>query len=450
MKKVNFSTRVYVTNKGQVMLRVRWEGKKNEVGFSVGYTIDPVKWDSSKQLVKSNTIHQINGKIVYARQLNNMIRNLLSYIEEVFTEYSLHNSSPTETELKESVNEKLGRKKKVAINDGREKTLKDILNDFLLSRSIEGNWSKEAEYKYGQMWQQLTGCDPNISLKTLDENKMVQLTKWYVTNNYKNRTITKQMSILNTFLKWVSKQGYDLRPGILEYKPKLKVIPKVVTFLKYKELMHFMDYEFPKDKEYLSKARDMFCFMAFTSLRYSDLAALKPSNLIEGCLEFCTEKTDDRLRITLNEHALKILDKYAWYKDEKLLPVPSNQKLNKYLKEAAKVAGLNRRITQIYFMGNTRYEDSCEFWEQISCHDARRTFVCCSLALGIPPSVVMSCTGHSDYESMKPYIEVADETQKLEMEKWNTHQYKSEIIGRMDKMNSEQLKTLFDYIKNIV
>ena len=136
-------------------------------------------------------------------------------------------------------------------------------------------------------------------------------------------------------------------------------------------------------------------------------------------------------------------------KGETLFPVPSNQKLNDYLKEAAKMAGLNRKITQVYFKGSVRYEDTYEFWEQISCHDARRTFVCCSLALGIPPSVVMSCTGHSDYESMKPYIEVADETQKMEMDKWNSHQYKSEIISRMDKMNSEQLKTLFDYVKEI-
>lgn len=56
---------------GQVMIRVRWNSKKNEVGFSVGYTIDPLKWDSDKQLVKSNTTHKIGGKIVYAREINN-------------------------------------------------------------------------------------------------------------------------------------------------------------------------------------------------------------------------------------------------------------------------------------------------------------------------------------------------------------------------------------------
>lgn len=449
MKKASFSTRAYVTKNGQIMIRVRWNGKKNEVGFSVGYSIDPMKWDSNKQLVKSNTTHRIGGKIVYAREINNTIRIFLGYIEEIFIEYSLHNETPGTADLKELVNEKLGRNKPEVPDNDKKKALKDIFKEFLSERVLEGNWSKAAEYKYRQMWLQLTSCDATIELDALDKNKLIQLTNWYINNDYCNRTIVKQFRILKSFLRWISKNGYIIQPGVLEFKPKLKVIPKVVTFLKYKELMHFFEYEFPKEKEYLSKARDMFCFMAFTSLRYSDLAKLRPSNIIDGYLDFCTEKTDDKLRIALNEHAQKIIDKYAWYKGDTIFPVPSNQKLNDYLKEAAKLAGLDREITQVYFKGNTRHEDTYKFWEQISCHDARRTFVCCSLALGIPPSVVMSCTGHSDYESMKPYIEVADETQKMEMDKWNTHQYKSSIIEKLDKMDSEQLKKLFEYVKEI-
>lgn len=348
------------------------------------------------------------------------------------------------------VNEKLGRAKKEKVSEIKDRGLKEIFSDFLSSRPIEGDWSKSTEYKYRQMWNQLTGCDPKIELETLDKNLMLKLTEWYINNNYQNNTICKQFRMLKSFLRWVQRQGYILKPGVIDYKLRLKTIPKVVTFLKFKELIKFFDFEFPKEKDYLSKARDMFCFMAFTSLRYSDLANLKQSNIVDGCLDFCTEKTDDKLHIVLNEYALKIIDKYSWYKGGTLFPVPSNQKLNDYLKEAAREAGLDREVTQVFFKGNTRYEETCKFWEQISCHDARRTFVCCSLALGIPPSVVMSCTGHSDYESMKPYIEVADETQKMEMDKWNSHQYKSEIVGRMGKMNSEQLKKLFDYVKTIV
>ena len=444
MKKTNFSTRAYVMKNGQVMIRVRWNSKKNEVGFSVGYTIDPLKWDSDKQLVKSNTTHKIGGKIVYAREINNAIRSFLVCIEEVFTEYDVRSTIPTTTDLKESVNEKLGRVKLETMDEDKTKTLKDIFTEFLSARVLEGNWSEAAKYKYGQMWHQLIDCDPKIELEALDKDKMSQLMNWYIKNDYRNRTIVKQFRILKSFLRWVSRNGYVIQPGVLEFKPKLKVIPKAVTFLKYKELMHFFHFEFPKEKEYLSKARDMFCFMAFTSLRYSDLVALKPVNLVDGYLDFCTEKTDDKLHIALNEHAQQIIEKYSWYKGDTIFPVPSNQKLNDYLKEAAKLAGLDREISQVYFKGNTRHEDTYKFWEQISCHDARRTFVCCSLALGIPASVVMSCTGHSDYESMKPYIEVADETQKMQMEKWNTHQYKSGVIESMEKMTPTQLKQLFE------
>lgn len=331
MKKMNFNTRAYVTKNGQLMIRVRWNSKRNEVAFSVGYTIDPMKWDSTKQLVKANTTHYIGGKTVYAREINNAIRTFLGCIEEVFTEYSLHNEIPGNADLKELVNEKLGRNKpKVVEDDNTEKALKDIFSEFLQLRPQEGGWGDKIHEKYEQMWNQLSSCDPNITLEKLTAPKMQELLQWYVKNDYCNRTIQKQFRILKSFLRWVSRNGYTIQSGVLEFKLNLKVIPRTVTFLKYKELMNFFEYEFPKEKEYLSKARDMFCFMAFTSLRYSDLAKLRRNNIIDGYLDFCTEKTDDRLHIALTEHAQKIIDKYAWYKGDTVFPVPSNQKLNDY------------------------------------------------------------------------------------------------------------------------
>lgn len=290
MEKTKFTTRTFVLKTGQVMIRVRWYSKKNEVGFSVGYTIDPQKWDSTKQLVKSNTTHHIGGKIIYAREINNAIRNFLTCIEEVFAEHDLHSQILSKDVLKKQVNEKLGRIKIEQNKQVEEKTLKAIFNEFIESRRFEGNWSKEAEYKYGQMWQHLTAYDPNISLLTLTKDKLLRLQNWYVKNDYCNETILNRFGVLKSFLRWTTRNGYTIQPGVLEFKPKLKVIPKTVTFLKFKELMHFYHFEFPEEKEYLSKARDMFCFMAFTSLRYSDLASLRPVNVVDGYLDICTEK----------------------------------------------------------------------------------------------------------------------------------------------------------------
>jgi hypothetical protein len=40
----------------------------------------------------------------------------------------------------------------------------------------------------------------------------------------------------------------------------------------------------------------------------------------------------------------------------------------------------------------------------------RRSFICFALSSGIPPQVVMKWTGHSDYQAMKPYIDIAEKT----------------------------------------
>ena len=177
--------------------------------------------------------------------------------------------------------------------------------------------------------------------------------------------------------------------------------------------------------------------------------ALKKANVSGEYIDLYTQKTKDKIRIPIISHVRKILEKYKDNEGIYVFSVPSNQKLNDYIKEAAELAGLDREIVETYFIGTQRHEEIHKFYETISCHDGRRTFVCCSLALGISPTVVMSCTGHADYESMKPYIEVADETQKMQMEKWNTHQYKSDIIERLDTMNPTQLKELSEHIRSI-
>lgn len=62
----------------------------------------------------------------------------------------------------------------------------------------------------------------------------------------------------------------------------------------------------------------------------------------------------------------------------------------------------------------------------------------------------MRATGHSDYESMKPYIEVLNETQRLEMDKWNKYHHQSNIIDMIKNLNVKQLEKVTCYIKNML
>mgnify|MGYP004713196155 CR=1 FL=1 len=58
--------------------------------------------------------------------------------------------------------------------------MKDIFSEFLLLRPQEGNWGDKIHEKYDQMWTQLSSCDPNITLETLDQSKVQELVGWYI------------------------------------------------------------------------------------------------------------------------------------------------------------------------------------------------------------------------------------------------------------------------------
>ncbi len=93
--------------------------------------------------------------------------------------------------------------------------------------------------------------------------------------------------------------------------------------------------------------------------------------------------------------------------------------MNNYLKELAELAGIDEPIRETYYQGNKRIDKVTPKYALLGTHAGRRTFICNALALGIPPQVVMKWTGHSDYKSMKPYIDIADDIKASAMSKFD-------------------------------
>ncbi len=93
-----------------------------------------------------------------------------------------------------------------------------------------------------------------------------------------------------------------------------------------------------------------------------------------------------------------------------VLPVLPNQLMNRDLKKVCGQVGFNQPVTRIVYHDGERVEETAPKSYMIVTHAGRRTFICFTLASGIPPQVVMKWTGHSDYQAMKPYIEIAEKT----------------------------------------
>lgn len=195
-----------------------------------------------------------------------------------------------------------------------------------------------------------------------------------------------------------------------------------MIFLTWEELSKLREYSIPATKQYLERVRDVFLFQCFTGLRYSDVFNLRRSDVKENHIEVTTVKTADSLVIELNNYSRAILDKYRQvaFEGDKVLPVVSNQKMNDYLKELSKLAGIDEPVRETYYKGNERIDLVTPKCELMSTHAGRRTFICNALSLGIPAQVVMKWTGHSDYKAMKPYIDIADDIKANAMDKFNT------------------------------
>ena len=95
----------------------------------------------------------------------------------------------------------------------------------------------------------------------------------------------------------------------------------------------------------MEQVKDVYIFNCLTGLAYIDCKNLTKDQIFKDdqgnvFIKRYRQKTKIQSTIPLTEVALSIIEKYN-YK----LPVPSNQKMNSYLKEIADICGINKKLT---------------------------------------------------------------------------------------------------------
>ena len=138
----------------------------------------------------------------------------------------------------------------------------------------------------------------------------------------------------------------------------------------------------------LSKVRDSFLFMCYTSLAYSDAVKFDfKRDVIEKNGKFMfqdtRQKTDEEYFIVLIPPAIELLKKYD-YK----IPFFKNQRMNDYLKVIAQFANIKKPI---------------------STHYARHTAACLALNNGVRIETVSRMLGHSNIKTTQIYAKMLTE-----------------------------------------
>lgn len=400
------------TNNGerQIRMRVRWNG--NIAQFNCGYTVEPKKWDSSSSRCKKN---YFNKKGFSYSDINKELIRLEDLAQNVFKEFEISEKIPSEKEFKDAFNLRNGKK----VGARKDRTIEEYIREFITEQSTINSWSDGTIYKFHTLNKHLHEFKPDIKITDFNTDLYIRYIEYLLdVVKMKNTSAIKGWKFLRWFLRWADKSGYLQNKDYIDFVPRLKTVSdKEVVFLTWDELMRVYALRFPEGKKYLERVRDVFCFQCFTSLRYSDVAKLKREDIEGNIIKVVTKKTGDTIRIELNKYSQTILEKYKG--NERPLPVPTNQRMNIWVKEVCFLAGIDTPVTAVYYKGSERIEEIHPKYELIGTHTGRRTFICNALTMGIPAATVMEWTGHSDYKAMRPYIKIADQEKAKAMKKFD-------------------------------
>lgn len=404
-----------------VPIRMRVIFACQRIDFTTGYRIDLEKWDADKQRVKNSCTNKLKQS---ASEINTELLRQYTEIQNLFKEFEVQDVMPTPAQIRDTfyIKMKAEKEENHEVKQEPELDFMKIFNKFLEENSKQNNWASSTLKKFATVKNHISSFDPNTTFESWTEKHFNDYIDFLRTEKkMRNTSIAKHVKFVKWFLRWSNRKGYHQNMAYDKFMPKIKNAPKKVIYLTPSEMNKIKAYDIPETKQYLERVRDVFLFCCFSGLRYSDVYNLKRIDVKDNHIEVTTIKTNDGLIIELNNHSKAILEKYKNipFKNNKALPVISNQRMNEYLKELGKLAEIDELVRETYYIGNERKEEITPKYTLISTHTGRRTFICNALALGIPVQVVMKWTGHSDYKAMKPYIDVADEIKINAMNKFN-------------------------------
>ena len=398
MRKVNFAVSFQLKKNKEkadgsipVYLRITVDGKRLEI--TTNRSITQKQWD--------NRLQRVKGKSESAQVINNYLDEMRTQVNRYYNKYIDSEQSVTVADFKSKFKGK----------GGNKHTLIQVFN--------ENN--KLVKMEVGNKYSQSTY---NQYVTTLKRLKIFLIKHYHVSDIELSQLDINFMSRFDIFLRLEYGIGVNT---IAKYLKQLKKVVHYAEKLRYLKFDPFKGYKISSeevDRGYLSSeelkrieektfrisrldtVRDVFIFVCYTGLSYSDLKGLSRENFIvdikgRNCIKYERKKTGVKATVPLLSPAQAIIDKYS--KDPeciaygKILPVKSNPRLNSYLSEIAEL---------------------CEIDKHITMHLGRHTFATTvTLTNGVPIESVKQMLGQKDLSTTQIYSRITDPKVMEDMDK---------------------------------
>lgn len=242
-----------------------------------------------------------------------------------------------------------------------------------------------------------------LTYKNVDIDFYNEFVKYLTTSlNLSKNTIGTRIKIIKTFLNMANEQGVNVNR---DYQKRAFTKPREESdsiYLTVDELNEM--YKLNGLAKHLERARDLFILGADCGLRYSDLVRISKDNVTDNStILIRTQKTNTTIETPITPRMLQILEKYD-YK----LPRISNQKYNLYLKDIARMANIDERVSITSTIGGKIVTQNFKKWEKVTAHTSRRAFATNAYLNNVPTLAIMAITGHKTESAFLKYIKVTN------------------------------------------
>lgn len=389
MKRATFSILFFIKKSkllkngtAPIYMRVTVNGKRSEV--SIKRSIIPKLWDTVRNKARGNSkeTQSLN------EYLNSIRGQLYSHQQELQEDGKV-------------ITSKLLTNVFLGIGD-KQWTLIELFQDH--NENMKNLINKEYSPLTYQRYQAALKHIKTFT-KTQYNNEALQLTEvnhkfitafeFYLKTSAKcqHNSAMKHIKALKKIILIAIANDYIRKDPFSNYKITQK--KKQRDCLTQKEIDKLIKKEFSIER--IEVVRDLFVFQCYTGLSYRDLEKLSKHHIqigIDGYkwIIINRTKTGSECRIPILPPAEQILKKYKNNPcnliKQSLLPVPSNQKMNAYLKEVA---------------------DLCEIDKKLHTHLARHTYATTvTLSNGVPMETVSKLLGHKKITTTQIYSKVLD------------------------------------------
>jgi len=385
MKKSTFNILYYIkrnavkaNGKMPIMGRITVNGQAIQFGAKV--EVSPNLWDTKAG--------KAVGKTQEVIELNNVLESIKATMTKIYRELQERETTVTPERIKNiffgvEIQQQMFLELFKKHNEDVEKLVginktKATLQKYEVTRKHLTNFIKE---KYNRS---------DIGIKEIDYIFITDFEVYLLTTAGCNpNTTAKFMQFFKRIVIIAKNNGWLKVDPFANYKIRIKKVDR--GYLQQKEIEAIMAKKFSTKR--LDQVRDIFVFSCFCGLAYIDVKNLRENNIRTSFDDKLwimgkREKTGVSFTIPLLDIPKKIIEKYKGTLPEgRILPVPSNQKMNAYLKEIGTLCGIEKDLTF---------------------HLARHTFATLTLSKGVSIESVSKMLGHTNIKTTQIYARITD------------------------------------------